>query len=159
MQNTNLYLSFRNWLTEQSHSVGLSISNTNLTSPFSTVLFNAVLECGPTADCIQFFWSLGRKTEEALALKHGCGLALMWHWALDSLSICFLFTLLRLLGLQDLRTVLNQSRHWPQPWKSGWPDEREHEWECSSGRISLCSWVWSCLSVVHAFILFGLLFY
>lgn len=36
-----------------------------------------------------------------------------------SLSICFLFPVGWLLRVQGLRTVLNQTRHRTQPWKSG----------------------------------------
>lgn len=84
---------------------------------------------------------------------------LVWHSTLASLSI-FLF--LRSFGsgvAKCLRTVFNQIRHWPQPWKSGLTirttKRKKKEWECSPGRISLCS----CLESEPVFSPLNLLFF
>lgn len=84
---------------------------------------------------------------------------LVWHSTLASLSI-FLF--LRSFGsgvAKCLRTVFNQIRHWPQPWKSGLTirttKRKKKEWECSPGRISLCS----CLESEPVFLPLNLLFF
>lgn len=62
----------------------------------------------------------GQQNSRNISIKAlGVPSALVWRWASASLSICFLSALCWLFGAQGLRIVLNQTRHWAQPWKFG----------------------------------------
>lgn len=122
------------------------------------MLKNARRQKNVTRDCFQSLLGLGSETAQALAQKDsGCGLhhvyvALVWHWALASLSHCTphphppcVFG--SWLGAQGLRTVLKQTRRCPQPWKSG-SDLKESN---KSRSAALYCWVLTLLSPSFTF--------